>query len=144
MSVCTTVVSTRSYWPSSRPRICGFAALGTFSVLRFFRSLVPLPLQSFDISRCGLIQLFLQNTPVVQTAAYLRHQFFGNVNGETSSLQATVQDVTGMLSSRQASGAALANTRTAAQAERAQHGGPEVFRFPLEPAPDIGKRFRLD
>src|SRR5258706_2834595 len=35
------------------------------SVLRFFRSLIPLPFQRLDIARCGLVEQFLQSTPVV-------------------------------------------------------------------------------
>ena len=48
-----------------------------------------------------------------------------------------------MLFARQASGAVLANTRTASQAERAKNGGPERLRLILEPAPGIGGRFGL-
>jgi hypothetical protein len=43
-----------------------------------------------------------------------------------------------MLFSRQASGAVLADTRTASQAERAKNGGPEALRLILKPTPDIG------
>src|ERR1700693_6352748 len=39
-------------------------------------------LQSFDVSRCSLIEHFLQRTPVVQTAADLRHQLFGHIDGK--------------------------------------------------------------
>src|SRR6266852_6285964 len=35
------------------------------SVLRFFRSLISLPFQRLDIARCGLVEEFLQSTPVV-------------------------------------------------------------------------------
>ena len=48
-----------------------------------------------------------------------------------------------MLFTRQASGAVLADTRTAAQAERAKNGGPEAIRLILKPTPDIGRRFGL-
>src|SRR5437867_8315045 len=48
-----------------------------------------------------------------------------------------------MLFARQASGAVLANTRTASQAERAKNSGSEAFGLILEPAPDIGGRFGL-
>src|SRR6267378_608236 len=114
------------------------------SVLPFFRGLVPLPFQGFQITRCGLVEQLLQSTPVVHTAAYLRHKFFGNINRKTASFQATIKDVARMLVARQASGAVLANARTAAQAERAKNGGPEAIHLILEPAPDIGGRFGLD
>ena len=84
-----------------------------FSVLCFFRGFVPLPFQSFDITWCGLVEQILQSTPVFQTTAYLRHKFFGNIDRKPSSFQAAVQDVTGMLFARQASGAVLPNARTA-------------------------------
>ncbi len=70
---------------------------GHLSAPRFFRRLVPLPLQCFDIARCSLVEQILQSTPVFQTTAYLRHKFFGNIDSKPSSFQATVQDVTGML-----------------------------------------------
>src|SRR6266705_1135714 len=114
------------------------------SVLPFFRGLFPLPFQGFHITRCGLVEQLLQSTPVVHTAAYLRHKFFGNINRKTASFQATIQDVARMLFARQAGGAVLANARTAAQAERAKNGVPEAFHLILEPAPDIGGRFGLD
>src|SRR5436309_12543943 len=48
-----------------------------------------------------------------------------------------------MLFARQASGAVLANNRTASQAERAKNSGSEAFGLILEPVPDIGGRFGL-
>jgi hypothetical protein len=48
-----------------------------------------------------------------------------------------------MLFARQASGTALADTRTASQAELAKNGGPETFSLILKPTPDIGRRFGL-
>ena len=68
---------------------------------------------------------------------------FGNIDSKPSSFQATVQNVTGMLFARQASGAVLADTRAASQAKRAKNGGPEAISLILKPAPDIGRRFGL-
>src|SRR6266576_2688335 len=68
-----------------------------FSVLLFFRRLVPLALQSFDIAWCGLEEQFLQGPPVVQTTAHLGDQFFRNVHGKTAPFQAPIEDVAGVL-----------------------------------------------
>src|SRR5207245_5839518 len=112
-----------------------------FSVLLFFRRLVPLALQSFDIAWCGLEEQFLQGPPVVQTTAHLGDQFFRNVHGKTAPFQAPIEDVAGVLLAGLTSAAVFAHARAAAQAKRAQNGGPEVGRLALEPAQYLGRRF---
>jgi hypothetical protein len=42
-------------------------------------------------------QEFLQGSTVLQTAAYLGHQFLGNVERQAAPFDATVQDVAGVL-----------------------------------------------
>ena len=86
---------------------------------------------------------FLQGPPVVQTAAYLRHEFFGNVDGKTARFQAIIEDVALVLFAAQTSAAVLAHTRTAAQAERAKNGGAEAARLTLEPTREVGERVRI-
>jgi hypothetical protein len=53
------------------------------------------------------------------------------------------QNSAGMLFPALTSAAVFANTTSAAQAERAQSGGPEVGSFSLEPALDIGRRLEF-
>ncbi len=48
-----------------------------------------------------------------------------------------------MLFPTQTSAAVFANATSAAQAERAESGGPEVGRLRLEPTLDIGGRFEF-
>jgi hypothetical protein len=112
------------------------------ALLLLLGSLVPLSFQSLNVARCSLVEQFLQSAPMIQAAAYFRYQFFGNINGKPSPLQASVQDVTGMLFTGQTSGAVRANAASAAQAEGAQQSGLQGFRLILKPAPDIGGRFR--
>jgi len=94
-----------------------------------------------DIARCGLVEQFLESSPVIQAATYFGHEFFGNVNGEPSLLQPAVQDVTGMLFTGRTSGAVRSNATRASQAEGAQQGGLEVFGLLQKPVPDIGRGF---
>jgi hypothetical protein len=52
------------------------AGSGHGSIRRLPRRHLPLALQSFYVPRCGLVQQFLKDAPVVQTAPNFRHQFF--------------------------------------------------------------------
>jgi hypothetical protein len=77
-----------------------------------------------EISRGGLIQQFLQSTPVVQPTLDLGNQFLGHVQGKAASFLTTIKDITGMLLSRKTGRAIRTDTGTAAKAERAEGGGP--------------------
>ncbi len=57
------------------------------------------------------MQQFLQGTTVVQTAAYFGHKLFGNVKGKPAPLQATVEDVAGVLFPRKTGAAVFAHTQ---------------------------------
>jgi hypothetical protein len=92
-----------------------------------------------DIARCGLVEQFLQSTPVIQAATHFRHEFFGNIHGEPSFSQPAVQDVTGMLLAGRTSGAVRSNATRASQAEGAQQSGLNIFGLILKPVPDIGR-----
>src|SRR6266704_1592929 len=139
---CSSGSRVRPCWSNSQSAklIWDIAVLGTFQFSFFFRRLVPLALQSFDIAWCGLEEQFLQGPPVVQTTAHLGDQFFRNVHGKTAHFQAPIEDVARVLLAGLTSAAVFANARAAAQAKRAQHGGPEIGRFALKPAQDIGRR----
>src|SRR6266568_3156463 len=108
------------------------------SALVALRRSRALPLQRLDISRCSLMQHILQSTPVVQTALHLRHKLFRNVNGNTTPLRATVQDITLMLLARQTSRAVLADAPSAPQAQRSKNRRPKTCRFILQPVQDVG------
>src|ERR1700751_3330493 len=60
-----------------------------------------------------------------------------NVHGKTASFQAPIEDVARVLLAGLTGAAVFAHARAAAQAKRAQNGGPEVGRLALEPAQDI-------
>ena len=60
-------------------------------------NLVPRLLQSLEISRSGLVQQFLQSTPVVQPAPNFGHQFLRHIKGKPAPLLAAVEDIAGVL-----------------------------------------------
>ncbi len=82
------------------------------------------------------MQQFLQGTTVVQTAAYFGHKLFGNVKGKPAPLQATVEDVAGVLFPRKTGAAVFAHTGAASQAQGAERGGPEGVS--LQSKPSVG------
>jgi hypothetical protein len=100
-------------------------------------------LERFDISRCSLVQQILQSAPVVQTALHLRNELLRNVDGNTTTVRATIQDITLMLLARQTSRAVLADASAPPQTQRTKNRRPKICRFTLQPARDIRGRFRI-
>src|SRR5271165_3984251 len=113
------------------------------SALAALRRRAALPLQCLDISRRGLVQQILQSMPVVQTALHLGHKLFRHVNGNATPLRATVQHITLMLLARLTSRAVVTDAPRSTQAQRAKNCRPKPHRFTLQPANDIGGRFRI-
>jgi len=97
--------------------------------------------QRFDIADRRGIEQVLQCAAVLQTTLHFRNQGFGHIERIAVLLDMTGKDPTGMLFSTLTSAAVFANATSAAQAERAESGGPEVGRLRLEPTLDIGGRF---
>jgi len=87
-----------------------------------------------------MVQQFLQSPAIVQTAAYLGHEFLRNIKGKPAPLHATVEDIAGVLFPRKTGTTVLAHTGAAAQAEGAEQGRPEAGGLLLEPVLDIGRR----
>jgi len=71
----------------------------------------------------------------------LGNQFLGHVKGKAASLLAAIENIAGMLLSGQTGRAIRANAGTAAEAERAEGGRPQVGGLLLQPALDVGKGF---
>jgi hypothetical protein len=102
-------------WVRGSRHVSARLSLGSFD---------PLALQSLDIARGRLIQQLLKSTPILQAAAYFRHEFLWNVNRKTTPFHTSVQDVAPMLFARQTSLAVLADARASAQAQRADNRRP--------------------
>jgi hypothetical protein len=100
-------------------------------------------LQSLEIARAGLVQQFLQGTTVIQTATYFRHQLLGNVKTNAAPLEATVENIAGVLFPGKTGTAVLAHARAAAEAQGAEGGGPEVGSLLPQPGLDLKRRFGL-
>ena len=120
--------------------ICGFVDLGTFQSSAFFEALSrsPSKLGHFAMRPGTAVPAEHARCPNNDVPA---EQLLGNIEGKASSLVATVEDITGMLSPPKASGAILANTRTAAQTERAKDGGPQLSGLLLQPDLHVSKGF---
>jgi hypothetical protein len=91
-----------------------------------------------------LLQQILQSAPIVQAALNLRHKLFRHVDGNTTPVRATVQDITLMLLARQARPAILADTPATPQAQRTEKRRPKICRFTPQPTRDIRRRFRIN
>jgi hypothetical protein len=115
-------------WVRGSRHVSARLSLGSFD---------PLALQSLDIARGRLIQQLLKSTPILQAAAYFRHEFLWNVNRKTTPFHTSVQDVAPMLFARQTSLAVLADARASAQAQRAEYRRPNTSRLITQPALDI-------
>ena len=89
------------------------------------------------------MQQFLQGTTVVHTAAYFRHQGLGDIEGEATPWEATIEDVAEVLLPGKAGGAAWAHTGTAPQAQGAEGGRPEGVSLLLQPALEVGRGFEI-
>ena len=122
--------------PSIAVFLCSaLLAFGCFGALSF---------QRFDVSRCRLVQQILQSASVVQAALNLRHKLFRHVDGNTTSIRPTVQDITLMLFARLARRAILADAPATPQAQRTEKRRPKIRRFTLQPVRDIKRRFRIN
>ena len=71
----------------------------------------------------------------------LGNQLLGHVQGKAASLLVAIEDIAGMLLPGKTGGAIRANAGTAAKAERAEGGKPQVGSLLLQPALDVGKGF---
>src|SRR6202051_4408108 len=114
------------------------------SALVALRSSGARSLQRLDISRCRLVQQILQSAPVVQAALNLRHKLFRHVDGNTTPVRATVQDITLMLIARPTCRPMLADATATTQAQRTKNRRPKIRRFTPQPARDIRGRFRIN
>jgi hypothetical protein len=103
--------------------------------------LVPLSLQSLDVTRRGLVEQLLQSAPVLQAAKYFRHEFLRHIDGEPTFLQPAIEDITGVLFTGGTRGAVGPQAASASEAEGAEQSGLEGFGLILKPAADIGGRF---
>jgi hypothetical protein len=99
--------------------------------------------QGFDkAGRRGIEQL-LQGAAVLQATLHFRNQGVGDIEGKALVLDMAGKNPAGMLFPALTSAAVFANATSAAQAERAESGRPEVGNLSLEPALDIGGRVEL-
>ena len=73
----------------------------------------------------------------------LGDQEFGYIEGEAPALETAGKDPTEMFFSTRTSTAVLTDAPAAAQAERAESGGPEGGGMGLKPMLEIGKRLRF-
>jgi len=94
--------------------------------------------QRLDIADRRVIEQFLQGTAVVQATLYFRSQGFRNIERKALAPEMTGKDPTGMLFPTLTSAAVCSDAPSAAQAERAQSGGPEVGSLCLDKTLDIG------
>ena len=90
------------------------------------------------------MQQILQSASVVQAALNLRHKLFRYVDGNTTPIGPTVQDITLMLFARLARRAILADAPATPKAQRTQKRRPKIRRFTLQPVRDIRRRFRIN
>ena len=87
------------------------------------------------------MQQILQSPPVVQAALNLRHKLFRYVDGNTTPIGPTVQDITLMLFARLARRAILADAPATPQAQRTEKRRPKIRQFTPQPVRDIKRRF---
>jgi hypothetical protein len=99
--------------------------------------------QGFDIAGRRSIEEFLQGAAVLQATLHSRNQSVGDIEGKALLLDMAGKNPAGMLFPALTSAAVFANATSAAQAERAQSGGPEVGSLRLQPALDIGGRLEF-
>jgi len=97
--------------------------------------------QRFDIADRRGKEQFLQGAAVVEAMLHFRDQGFRHIERKAFALDMAGKDPTGMLFPTLTSAAVFADATSAAQAERAESGGPEVGRLSLEPTLNIGRRF---
>ena len=90
------------------------------------------------------MQQILQRATIVETALNLRHKLFRHVDGNTTTVRATVQDITLMLLARPTCRAILADAPAPPQAQRTKNRRPKICRFTPQPVRDIRRRFRIN
>jgi hypothetical protein len=93
--------------------------------------------QSLGIPHGRLTQQFLKLPPVVERPPYVRHEFVGNIDGESFPFHPHIQKMTGVFLPSQAGLAVFTDAGTPTQTERAHSGGPETRSMTPEPLLDI-------
>ena len=100
-------------------------------------------LQSFGVANSSLAKQFLQFPAVVERPLYIGHEFIGDIDGQSPSLQPDIEEMAGVLFPLQTGLAVLTNAGAPAQAERAQSCWPKIRCLALEPLLDICGGFFL-
>jgi hypothetical protein len=90
------------------------------------------------------VQQVLQSAPVRHPALNLLHEILRNVDRNTTSVCATVQDIILMLLTGPTGQAILAHAPGPPQAQRAKNRRPKMRRFNSQPVRDIYRRFRIN
>jgi hypothetical protein len=99
--------------------------------------------QRFDIADRRGIEQFLQGAAVVEATLHFRDQRFRHIERKALALEMTGKNPTRMLVPTLTSAAVFPDAPSAAQAERAESGGPEVGGLSLDPTSDIGGGFEF-
>ena len=100
--------------------------------------------QSLGVAHSRLAEQFLKFPPVVERPLYVRHEFVGNIDGESFPFHPHIQKMTGVFLPFQAGLAVFTDARTPTQTERAQSSRPETGSMTPEPLSDISRRFVFD
>lgn len=91
----------------------------------------------------SFLKQLLKGVAVVERSTNLRYKLVRDVDREAPPLCPTIQHVTRMLLAPSARLAVVAHAGVAAEAERAERGGPEGSGLVTEPALDIEGRLDL-
>jgi hypothetical protein len=98
-------------------------------------------LQSFHVANCRLVEQILKRTTVVKTTAHLRHEFVGDVDGESAAIDPAVKDMAKVLFTFKASLAVLSDAPGSAKIQRSQSRWPEASNLFLKPIRNIRRKF---
>ena len=96
------------------------------SFVGLFNSGGPFMFQSLGVAHSRLAEQFLKFPPVVERPLYVRHEFVGNIDGESFPFHPHIQKMTGMFLPFQAGGE-FAPTQTA-QREQQPRVLPQLFQ----------------